>query len=426
MINWMTEKMKKKETQNNESMPEIMHAFSIFILYIIIISANVCNAIVLTGIDNFLLHYSNLVKNKRIGIVTNQTGYTSAGIRTIDAIRELPDATLGAVFTPEHGLTGTVHAGEQVLSYFDTSLGVNVYSLYGRQRKPTPEMLKGIDLLIYDIQDIGVRSYTFISTLGLVMQSASENNIPVVVLDRPCPLAMHIDGNVLDTAYRSFVGMYPIPYVYGMTPGELARMINEEGMVGKRCDLTVIPVLNWQRSMTWEETGLRWIPPSPNIPHPSTVAYYAAFGVIGELGIGAYTGIGTSEAFRIFSLPHLDCKKIQALFTKDGMQGIRCSPYDTIMMNGGKSRPIEGIKFYIALDKAGDLTVAGLELISLLVKMRAISSPDSAHSAMFTKVCGSPYLERILDGEPIAQISREWEPDREKFLAIRKKYLLYR
>ncbi|HZV11736.1 MAG TPA: DUF1343 domain-containing protein [Candidatus Kapabacteria bacterium] len=380
---------------------------------------------VLLGADNLLLHYKELIENKRVAVVTNQTGYTSEGVRTIDAIRTTPGVTLAAVFTPEHGLSGTVQAGKNILSYFDTSLGVNVFSLYGPQRKPTEAMLKGIDVIVYDIQDIGVRSYTFISTLGLVMQAAAEHDIPVVVLDRPCPLATHVDGNVLDTTYRSFIGMYPVPYVYGMTVGEFAWMINDERMNGKPCKLMVVPMAGWKRAMAWKETGLHWIPTSPNIPFASTAAYYAAFGTIGELGIGAYEGIGTPEAFRVFALPGLDGAQFRKLFAEKRLDGVQCEPYDTDIVHPRGAVHYEGAKFTLDIDRVKDITVVGLEVLSVLVEMHAIHPPDSAHAAMFAKTCGGDYLQQILRGDPIRYISGEWQTKREQFLLRRDKYLLY-
>ncbi|HET7153620.1 MAG TPA: DUF1343 domain-containing protein [Candidatus Kapabacteria bacterium] len=381
---------------------------------------------VLLGADNLLLHYKQLVEGKRVAVVTNQTGYNSKGVRTIDAIREAPGVTLAAVFTPEHGLTGKVQAGENVLSYFDSSIGVNVYSLYGSQRKPTAAMLKDIDVIVYDIQDIGVRSYTFISTLGLVMQAAAERNLPVVVLDRPCLLARRVDGNVLDTAaHRSFIGMYPIPYVYGMTVGEFAWMINDERMNGKPCVLSVVPMAGWKREMTWEETGLRWIPTSPNIPDATTATYYAAFGSLGELGIGAYEGVGTPDAFRVFAMKDLDTGEFRKLFLEKRLNGVACEPYDTNIVRKYGTVHYGGLRFTLDINSVKDLTVVGLEVLSVLVQMHAIHPPDSAHAAMFAKTCGGDYLDRILRGESMISITGEWRTMRDRFILIRDKYLLY-
>ena len=383
------------------------------------------HAKVLLGIDNFLLHYSSLVRHKRVGIITNQTGKTSDGKRTIDAIRALPGVTLAVVFTPEHGLNGTVGAGENIPTYFDSTVGVPIYSLYGSQRKPTRTMLRGIDVLIYDIQDIGVRSYTLISTLGLAMQSAAESDIPFIVLDRPSPLACRVDGNVLDTAYRSFVGMYPVPYVYGLTPGELARMINEEGMVHAQCQLTIVPMVGWTRCMPWEECGLSWTPPSPNIQSPSTAAYYAAFGILGELGIGGYQGIGCPDAFRVLALASFDTKEFTERIAARHIEGLQCIRYETVIQRAKGPAHYRGVRFIIDVSRAGDLTMTGLEILSILAEMHLVPPPDSIHAAMFSKIAGASYLSRVLHGEDVAEIAREWLPALTRYRALRRKYLIY-
>jgi len=396
----------------------------VWLLCLLLIPAAV-RAKVELGVDNFLHNYTSLVRDKRIGIITNQTGRTGDGRSTLDAVRTVPGVTLAAIFTPEHGLQGTVNAGEKVLSYFDSAFNAPVYSLYGSRRKPSPAMLKGLDALIFDIQDIGVRSYTFISTLGLAMQSAGENGVPFIVFDRPSPLGNRIDGNVLDTLYRSFVGRYPLPYVYGLTIGELARMINEEGMNGAPCNLTIVPMRGWRRSMTWDQTGLSWTPPSPNIPFPSTAVYYAAFGALGELGIGGYQGIGTRDAFRVFALPNPEGKNFAHLILSREIKGLRCIPFDTVVSRQSGSKAFTGVRFILDEQSSGDLAIDGLEVLSMLTKIHAVSPPDSAHCAMFAKIAGAGYLMRILNGENVLDIEREWTPALIKYSALRKRYLLY-
>ncbi|HOC26240.1 MAG TPA: DUF1343 domain-containing protein, partial [bacterium] len=217
------------------------------------------------GVDVLVSDPPPLIQGKRLGLITNATGLTSGHESTIDALRRLPGIQLVALFGPEHGVRGDAEAGAAVEGYVDARSGIRVFSLYGRNHKPTPEMLEGVDVLLYDIQDIGSRPYTYIYTMAHGMEAAKENGIPFVVLDRPDPLGgMLVEGPVLDPRFRSGIGLYPIPYVYGLTAGELARLFNEE--FGIHCDLSVVAMEDWRRGMSFEETGLMWVPTSPHIP----------------------------------------------------------------------------------------------------------------------------------------------------------------
>ena len=238
---------------------------------------------------------------KRVGLVTNPSGVDRYLKSTIDILFDDPEVNLVALFGPEHGVRGDVYAGEKIDNSVDQATGLPVYSLYVKTRKPTPDMLKGIDVMVYDIQDVGVRSYTFISTLGLVMEACAPLGIEVMVLDRPNPLGGNkIEGCYVEPEYFSFVSQYKIPYVYGLTVGELANLINEEGLncgqkgnqTPAKCRLTVIPMEGWKRSMLYEETGLPWVLPSPNIPFADSPMYYAASGICGELYGFMNIGIG--------------------------------------------------------------------------------------------------------------------------------------
>ena len=214
----------------------------------------------------------DILKGKRVGLITNPTGVDSHLKSTIDILHEAEDIELVALFAPEHGVRGDVYAGDHVDNTVDPRTGVPMYSIFGKTRKPTPEMLENVDVIVYDIQDIGCRSYTFISTMGMGMIAAAENDKEFVVLDRPNPLGGNrIEGNLVEDGYVSFVSQFKIPYLYGQTPGELALMLNEEGMLGEKCKLTVIPMEGWTRNMTWDKTGLEWIPASPHIDRKSVV-----------------------------------------------------------------------------------------------------------------------------------------------------------
>ncbi|MCE7936080.1 MAG: DUF1343 domain-containing protein, partial [Chlorobi bacterium CHB2] len=261
----------------------------------------------LPGIDVLVAQNFAPVAGKRVGLVTNQTGVRRDFRQTtVEALLATDRCQLTALYAPEHGIDGSVLAGDEVANR--SYRGIPVYSLYGATKKPTPQMLKNIDVMLYDIQDIGVRSYTFISTLIKVMEGCAEANIPLIVLDRPNPIGGDvIDGEVLDTAFRSFVGMVPVPYVYGLTVGELALMANGEGWLsnGLKCELSVIQMARWNRGMRWRETGLQWIPPSPHIPTPEAGFAYAATGTLGELGIISI-GIGYTLPFELVGATWMD------------------------------------------------------------------------------------------------------------------------
>lgn len=222
----------------------------------------------MTGIEVLKEQNFKLLEGKRVGLITNPTGVDVNLKSTIDLLNEAPNINLVALYGPEHGVRGNVYAGGTISNEIDEKTGLPVYSLYGKTRKPTPEMLKGIDMLVYDIQDVGCRSYTYISTLGLAMEAAAENNIEFVVLDRPNPLGGEkIEGVITEDPFISFVSQFKIPYIYGQTCGELALMLNEENFLKKKCKLTVVKMKNWKRSMKWEDTGLEWIISSPHIPY---------------------------------------------------------------------------------------------------------------------------------------------------------------
>ena len=220
------------------------------------------------------------LKGKRVGLVTNPSGVDHNLKSTIEILFEAPEVNLVALYGPEHGVRGDVYAGGHVADYVDPVTGLTVHSLYGPTRKPTAKMLEGIDVMVYDIQDVGCRSFTYISTLGKLMEACAENDKELVVLDRPNPLGGEkMEGNVVEEGYFSFVSQFAVPYVYGLTPGELARLLNARSE--QPCRLTVIPMEGWNRKMTWEETGLEWVVASPHVPQGKTARFYPVTGIFG-------------------------------------------------------------------------------------------------------------------------------------------------
>ncbi|MDE3057184.1 MAG: DUF1343 domain-containing protein [Bacteroidota bacterium] len=395
--------------------------------------------IVKTGIDVLVENHFDVLQGKRIGLITNPTGVTSRLESTVDVLAKANGVKLVALFGPEHGVRGDAEAGASVESYVDSATGLPVYSLYGRTRKPTPEMLKNIDALVYDIQDIGVRSYTFISTMAYGMEAAAENNIEFIVLDRPDPLTGDkIEGNVLDTTFKSFVGMFPIPYVYGMTCGELATMINNEGWLvenpfgegGRKCKLFVVKMKGWKRSMWWDETGLPWVPTSPHIPNAQTALYYAATGIAGELD-AVNIGVGYTMPFQLFGTPWIEQDKLAGALSEMNLPGLCFRPTTYVPFYGGmKGKQVHGVQIYFPDRDEVHLVATQFYILQALYHLYpgkdlfALSSPGRL--TMFDKVMGTDSVRRaVMNHVPVKEIIAGWESGIEKFLVKRKKYLLY-
>jgi len=385
------------------------------------------------GIDVLRDRQFDLLKGKRVGLVTNPTGVTADLETTIDVLASAPGVQLVALYGPEHGVRGDNDAGQYVESYLDRKTGIPVYSLYGKTRKPTKEMLKGVDVLVYDIQDIGLRSYTYISTMGLVMEAAAENGIPFIVLDRPDPLTgIRVEGSMLEPKYKSFVGEYPIPYVYGMTVGELAQMINGEMWLNDTlsCKLTVVPMEGWKRTMWWDETGLSWVPSSPNIPHASTTMFAAMTGVLGELGT-VNQGIGYTLPFELVGAPWADGAALAQYLNSRELPGIFFRPIsyrpttaDTISIR------YEGVQLHVLDRDKLNFTQVELWILDALVHVfpeyNVLTRAKPDRLEMFDKVLGTFEIRRqLMNGVPVDEILRSIDQQRALFMIKREKYLLY-
>ena len=306
---------------------------------------------VATGIEVLRDQQFGPLKGKRVGLITNPTGVDSRLRSTVDILTSAPGVHLVALFGPEHGVRGDHAAGERVESSTDSRTGLPVYSLYGKTRKATPEMLKGIEVLVYDMQDIGCRSYTYISTMGLAMEAAAENGIQFVVLDRPNPLGgVRMEGNLVQKGYESFVSPYPVPYVYGLTCGELAMYLNGEGLLarGVRCSLTVVPMKGWKRSMTFPETGLPWVPTSPHIPEAESPEYYVSSGMLGELGVIS-EGVGYTTPFQNLAAEWIDPQAVADRLNLLGLAGVLFRPVVFTPFYGQfKEKELHGVQIHIA------------------------------------------------------------------------------
>ena len=385
------------------------------------------------GIDVLRDRGFDILKGKRVGLITNPTGIGSDLEQTVDILHHAPGVKLVALFGPEHGVRGDVEGGKEVNGFNDSRTGLPVFSLYGRTRKPTKDMLRGIDVLVYDIQDIGVRSYTYISTLGLAMEAAAENNVEFVVLDRPNPLTgTRVEGPMLNLKFKSFIGAYQIPYVYGMTAGELAEMINMEGWLqnGVKCNLIVVPMEGWKRAMWWDETGLVWVPTSPHIPHSTTPMFYVMTGLLGELGT-ANQGVGYTLPFELVGASWIDGEKLAEYLNLQRIGGVQFRPlsYRPFYFDTAGSRFL-GVQIHVTERDKLDMTgvqVSVLDALQRLFPHKDIferAKPERTES--FDKAAGSSELRKALrDRKPVKEILKSMKEECSTFTAKREKYLLY-
>lgn len=369
------------------------------------------------GIDVLSEHHFDLLRGKRVGLVTNQTGVDKHGTLTRLILKR--NVHLVALYTPEHGLDGVEKAGVNVRSRRDRLTGLTAYSLYGDTRKPTPEMLAGIDVLVFDMQDIGCRSYTYISTMAKCLQACAEQHKEFIILDRPNPLGgKRVEGMPLDPQWVSFVGQLPVPYVHGMTMGELAIMANDKHWMSPiKADLKVVRMRNWSRSMIWADTGLHWVKPSPNIPNCYSPFYYVVTGVVSELGEGIDIGIGTPAAFEFFTAHWVKPTLYPYMLSKCG--GMRVYPYST--------RCGKGVRFKIN-PHSGNLSAASLYLLAASYRQtRGTLFSRAQHEKLnlFYKVYGTSRIRDEIARKSPEQIIASWMPFLNHFRAERNAFLLY-
>ena len=386
---------------------------------------------IMTGIEVLKADNFKILEGKRVGLITNPTGVDNSLKSTIDILFEAPNVNLVALYGPEHGVRGDVHAGDKVDNSTDPSTGLPVYSLYGKTRKPTPEMLKDIDVLVYDIQDIGCRSFTYISTMGVAMEAAAENGIEFVVLDRPNPIGGEkVEGNLVEDGYTSFVSQFKIPYIYGLTCGELAQMRIGENMLAKNCKLTVVPMKHWKRDMDYTQTGLQWIPSSPHIPHPHSAYFYPLSGIVGELPYLSI-GVGYTIPFQMFAAQWIDAEKLAARMNALNLPGLKFRPMHLKPFYAfGKGEHLQGVQVHIMDYKTARLSEVQFYILQELAAMYpdkpAFSEENKARFDMFDKVCGSDQIrKRFSKSYRFDDIKDYWYKDVEAFKELSRKYYLY-
>ena len=408
------------------------------ILSILSLSAFASEPVVKTGIEVLRDRGFDILIGKRVGLVTNPSGVDRFLNSTVDILYNAPGVKLVALYGPEHGVRGDVYAGGKVADTRDEATGLPVYSLYGATRKPTPEMLEGIDVMVYDIQDVGVRSYTFISTLGLVMEACAAKDIEVVVLDRPNPLGGNkIEGCYVERPFNSFVSQYKIPYVYGLTVGELAELINEEGLnrgqkgnqTPVRCRLKVVPMEGWTRDMVYEDTKLPWVLPSPNIPFKDTPMYYAAAGVCGELYGFMNIGIGYTLPFQIFGALWLDPVKLKERLDSYNLPGISFRTIWFKPFSGSqKGELVKGLQYFFTDYEKARLTDTQFYVMQAVAELYPDKKAFEVITGygLFDKVCGTDYVRlEFAKRYKVADIQDYWRKDEESFRRLSQRYHIY-
>lgn len=407
------------------------------------------------GVD--VLRESNFaaLAGKKVGLIVNPASVAGDLTPTVDVLRKAPNVQLVALFGPEHGVYGDVYAGDKVPDTVDARTGIPVFSLYGKTKKPTAEMLKGIDALVFDLQDLGARSYTYVSTLRDVIAGCAENNVELIILDRPNPLGGNrIEGGPVEKGFESHVSYVPTPYVHGMTMGELASMLRDTYNPEFK-KITVVKMSGWNRDMTWGETGLQWVPTSPHIPHGDSVPAYVATGILGELGVLS-NGVGYTLPFQIVGAPFIKADDLaDALNTRYAsaahaylptsatrptaaaaltfpdpgplaprgiyFQPIRFRPFYATF----EKTPCQGVQLRIDPHTPENLTEINYRLLQALDAPELLAKAPKRHN-MFDKVTGGPKARELLqDGKDLAPLFAEWRAYSDAFRKDRQKYLLY-
>ncbi|HWO75723.1 MAG TPA: DUF1343 domain-containing protein [Bacillus sp. (in: firmicutes)] len=380
------------------------------------------------GVEVLLGEQKHLIEGKRVGLITNPTGVDQQLNSIVDLLYNDPDVELTALYGPEHGVRGNAQAGEYVEFYIDETTGLPVYSLYGKTRKPTPDMLENVDVLLFDIQDVGTRFYTYIYTMAYAMEAAAENGKEFIVLDRPNPLGgQKVEGPVLDPAYASFVGNYPIPLRHGMTVGELAQLFNEEFDIG--ADLTVVKMEGWNRNMYYDDTPLEFVLPSPNMPTLDTALVYPGAALIE--GTNVSEGRGTTKPFELIGAPFVNSTELAAALNELELPGVifRAASFTpTISKHSGVLS--HGVQIHVINKHAYKPIETGLHIVKTLHDLYPddfqFRAENSAGISFFDNLIGNGWIrDAIENGVSVKEMENQWKAELNEFMQVRKKYLLY-
>ncbi|MBN2377417.1 MAG: DUF1343 domain-containing protein [Sedimentisphaerales bacterium] len=378
-----------------------------------------------TGLDK-ISAYANLFRGKRVGIITNHTAYTRSGKHIAQVFADMKDTKVTALFGPEHGIYGLAEDAIHIEDQKDPLLGVPIYSLYGKHLKPTAEMLKNVDVLVFDIQDIGARFYTYVYTMSLAMEAAAEMGKEFVVLDRPNPLnGVNVEGNILEPEYSTFVGLYPIPVRHGMTVGELARMFNSQGWLknGIKAKLTVVPMKGWKRELWYKQTGLDFIKTSPNMPDLETATIYPGLCLLE--GTNLSEGRGTSSPFLQFGAPWINAEELTANLNALALPGVKFGPASfTPTMSKHQNVECFGCRIDVTDRNLLEPYWSGIQIVNAIYQM--YPKKFEWKTRHFDRLCGSSEIRQaIVNQTSLEELKRKRQSDLASFLEIRKKYLLY-
>jgi len=386
---------------------------------------------VLSGLDVLLGRLRTLLGGQSLGLLCHPASVTADLTPAAEALMRVKGVKLRRLFAPEHGITGAAQDLVLVGHEKDPLTGLPVMSLYGRRLDPDPRTLEGLDALIVDLQDVGARYYTYNWTMALAMKAAARVNLPVIVLDRPNPLGgERLEGNWPEAGWSSFVGLYPLPIRHGMTMGELAGYLNDAHALG--CDLTVVPMLGWRRGMAWEDTGLPWVAPSPNMPTPDTARVYPG-GCLVE-GTNLSEGRGTTRPFEWVGAPYLDGPRLARALERRGLPGVRFRPVGfEPAFHKWKAQRCGGVQIHVTDAARFKPFAAYLALIAEARRQAPRHFRWRKPPYEFERVrlpmdllCGGPGIRRALErGVPITRLETSWRPDLVRFARERRPYLLY-
>jgi uncharacterized protein YbbC (DUF1343 family) len=379
---------------------------------------------VIPGIEVFLSDVPARLKGKRVGLITNHSAVDRKKVPDVDLIAAHKDLKLTALFAPEHGIRGTAAAGAKIVDEVDEKTGVPVYSLYGAEdRGPTPEMLKNVDVLVYDLLEVGGRTWTYVSTMALSMKAAKQKGIPFVVLDRPNPIGGDIvEGALIDSGFTSFVGYYPIPARHGMTVGELAKMFNEKFGIG--ADLIIVQAKNWNRSQWFDETGLPWTNPSPNLRSLAALNSYP--GSVYFEGTSVAEGRGTDRPFEQVGAPWLKSAEIVAAMNARNLPGVKFEAISLPIDSTGRKfggQTVPGIRYVITDRKAYRPVRTTLLLID---EIRRQNPAEFAWRGSIDRLTGSAKVRAAIEGGTLDALLAEWDRQAAAFKTESQKYFLYR
>jgi uncharacterized protein YbbC (DUF1343 family) len=379
----------------------------------------------MTGLDRVDL-YKDVFAGRRLGIITNHTAYDSDGRFIVDVFRVMDDVTVAALFSPEHGLWGSAPDGKKIGDQIHPDYNLPVYSIYGKTQKPTSDMLRNVDVLVFDIQDIGARFYTYIYTMSLAMEAAAENGKTFVVLDRPNPInGISVEGNILEPATASFVGLYPIPVRHGMTAGELAKMFNGQGWLAGsvKAEMVVIPMEGWRRRMWYDKTGLRFIKTSPNMPDIETAAIYPGLCLLE--GTNVSEGRGTTMPFRQFGAPWIDSKLLAERLNALNLPAMRFEEVRfTPTSSKYQGRECRGVRIIVSDCERLEPYFSGIRIVNEICRMY----PDQLkwRANHFDRLCGTSKVRNAITGNSsLDALQNKWRKELESFLKIRAGYLIY-